>query len=129
LPLVPAFRHCLYVLCLWLTLGTVSAHALLPFASPAAARGSAFSAATSDVSLGPARRGEPGKGKKQGGVLSPELVSGGDLGGDSPAGLPPVPPALPACADPHLQVALPALDAVPPVHSRRGHRPRAPPSA
>ena len=53
-----ARRTWLFTLCLWLSLATVLGHALAPIGSPLTQKsGSAFSAATWDVSLGPARAG------------------------------------------------------------------------
>ena len=53
-----ARRTWLFTLCLWLSLATVLGHALAPIASPLAPKsGSAFSASTWEVSLGPVRAG------------------------------------------------------------------------
>lgn len=53
-----ARRTWLFSLCLWLSLATVLGHALSPVSSPLTPKsGSAFSASTSDVSLGAPRAG------------------------------------------------------------------------
>lgn len=53
-----ARRTWLFTLCLWLSLAMVLGHALAPIGSPLTQKsGSAFSAATWDVSLGPVRAG------------------------------------------------------------------------
>jgi hypothetical protein len=60
-----ARRTWLFTLCLWLSLATVLGHALAPIGSPLTQKsGSAFSAATWDVSLGPARAGVNAKLKR-----------------------------------------------------------------
>lgn len=51
-------RTWLYLLCLWLSIATALGHAVVPAGSPLdRGSGSAFSAATTDVSLGPSRIG------------------------------------------------------------------------
>jgi hypothetical protein len=51
-----ALRKWGYVVFLWLSLGTAAVHAIVPLGSPLVPRsGSAFSAFTSDLSLGPQR--------------------------------------------------------------------------
>ncbi len=58
-------RNWAHVVFLWLSLATVLAPALIPFGSPLIVRsGSAFSAFTSDVSLGPKRAAEPERDRK-----------------------------------------------------------------
>ena len=57
-----ALRKWGYFVFLWLSLGTAAVHAIVPLGSPLVARsGSAFSAFTSDLSLGPQRAAQPEK--------------------------------------------------------------------
>lgn len=110
---------------LWLSLATILTHALLPLGSPLVrGSGSAFSAYTSEVSLG--SRSAPAKAKRQSGALaepneSPDsgVVSADDLDGAPPAIAPP-PDAVPRSqrasqAPPPLLVLEPAAS---PFHAR-----------
>lgn len=66
-------RNRAHVVFLWLALATVLAPALMPFGSPLTVRsGSAFSAFTSDVSLGPKRAAEPERDKKYQSASGPD---------------------------------------------------------
>lgn len=76
--LVP--RTWLYLACLWLSIATALGHAVVPAGSPLAkGSGSAFSASTTDVALGPARTG-PAKIKRVAPVAEdPDAGFGPDL--------------------------------------------------
>ena len=56
-----ARRTWTYFFSLWLSLGIVLTHAALPVGAAPGGRGSAFSASTADVSLGPSRRDMEGR--------------------------------------------------------------------
>jgi hypothetical protein len=90
--LTRAPRHLLYLILLWLTAATVAAHAVVPVGSPVERRsGSAFSAATSDVTLAGQRTGSALIKRDQAGPDDPGF-------GDPPA-------LIWAAAVPALQVA------------------------
>lgn len=121
-------RRWTFLFCLWLSLATVFAHAVLPAGSPLArGQGSAFSIATTDVSLAPSRRNPTGTGKSVSRSLDqPDAASGPDRPDPSAVG-----PA--AAALPH---PLPrASGLLPQAPGRAGSRPmlafraRAPPTA
>lgn len=122
-----ARRTWLFTLCLWLSLATVLGHALAPIGSPLAQKsGSAFSAATWDVSLGPARAGVNAKLKR--GQASP----GEDEGGPPDLPVPALLASAPAVPQPSTGAApFPAPAAsVPTPFGADGHfHARAPPRA
>lgn len=123
-----AWRHWTHLFCLWLSIATVFAHAVLPIGSPLTrSSGSAFSASTSDVSLGPARRGALGKHEKLS-IAPGEPSDGPSAPADFPIGL--IPTAPESTAEPGwLRTVLAANDAVLVGHVAVGFQPRGPPFA
>lgn len=72
-----ALRRWGYFVFLWLSLGTAAVHAIVPLGSPLVARsGSAFSAFTSDLSLGPQRAAQPEKGARHHSLPDPGTDGG-----------------------------------------------------
>lgn len=122
-----ARRTWLFTLCLWLSLATVLGHALAPIGSPLSQKtGSAFSAATWDVSLGAPRAGVSAKLKRS------QAAPDDNEGGPSPLPAPALLAAaatLPAPADsafvPAADDGLPAI----PFGIDGDFRARAPPRA
>lgn len=121
-----ARRTWLFTLCLWLSLATVLGHALAPITSPLSPRsGSAFSASTSDVSLGAPRAGLSAK-LKRGEATDGEEGGPPDL---SALLLPAAAPVLPAPA-PRAQSFSPVPSSAPaPFGPGGGFHARAPPRA
>ena len=91
-----ARRTWTYFFSLWLSLGIVLTHAALPAGGIQAGRGSAFSASTSDVALGPSRRDKDGKSEATERARDNDAVSRSGSG-DPPAVA--LPPAAQAPAD------------------------------
>lgn len=121
-----ARRHSGFFSGLWLTLGIIFAHAVLPGGS-AYARGSAFSATTAEVSLAPSRRNDAQKGKNQAGADASKTNLAGGASGDPAIAASAQPPRLLARALPP-RLAIAAAEA-PRLAPMRGFRARAPPSA
>lgn len=121
-----ARRTWLFTMGLWLSLAMVLGHALAPVGSPLARKsGSAFSAATYDVSLGAGRGGLAGKAKRLQAAADDD-GGGPDLGPDLLLAAAPVLPV------PSRTTLLPATDAgfVPaPFGPGGGFSARAPPRA
>ena len=115
--------------CLWLSIATVFAHAVLPVGSPLArASGSAFSASTLEVALGPSRRDGPAQLRKQLSLEADESDSAADAPFDPPSGL--LPSAAQSLAQPHLAIAVLAAPATTGLgHIPVGYRSRGPPRA
>ena len=115
--------------CVWLSLATVIAHAVLPVGSPIARRsGSPFSITTNEVALGASRRAVPAKVKKLLTASSTDFDAAAGDARKSPIGLAAASaPAYrpPSTAGRHLCPALARPESAP----RRGFRARAPPSA
>ena len=124
-----ARRQWIHLICLWLSIATVFTHAVLPVGSPLArTSGSAFSASTVEVSLGPSRRGSPDALKEQATLEADGAASEADTPVDSFAGTLSSAPGLIAQLRPSggVLAAIPTsrLGPVP-----LGYRSRAPPSA
>ena len=93
--LARARRNILHLIGLWLSIAMVLGHALAPVGSPVArTKGSAFSASTSDVSLGPSRAG-----------LTAKIKRAQDGTGDGAAGSDERPAPFPAPAGPPAPAA------------------------
>ena len=122
-----ARRTWLFTLCLWLSLATVLGHALAPIGSPLTQKsGSAFSAATWDVSLGPARAGVNAKVKRG------QALPGEDEGGPPDLSLPALFASAPVLPQPATGAApfFAAADIAPTPFGADGHfHARAPPRA
>ena len=113
-----------YLACLWLSLATVFAHAVLPAGSPIMrGQGSAFSFATTDVSLAPSRRDKARKNALEARSHGPDSANAGNLQAVISPSIAPE-PLLAIAADHRIDPTAGALS-----DGRTTNQARAPPTA
>jgi len=116
-----------YFAFLWLSLATIFAHALLPAGSPLArVQGSAFSFATTDVSLAPKRRDAAVKDVAQSRTSRPDDANAGSNQFGPKAALFAAAPLSLLAPGPVIAGAIPARGTAPDLYA--AYRARAPPA-